>query len=45
MAEILEAFARMFRGYEIVREYADDLGVHITNMTPGSYIDSFDRFI
>jgi hypothetical protein len=43
MAEILEAFSRMFRGYEIIRKYADYLNVHISNMTPGSYIDSFER--
>lgn len=43
MAEILEAFSRMFRGYETIRKYANDLDVQIINMTPGSYIDSFDR--
>ena len=40
---ILEAFARMFRGYEYIQKYAKRLGVRIINETPGSFIDSFER--
>lgn len=43
MSEILETFARMFRGYEYIEKYAKKLGVRIINETPGSFIDSFER--
>lgn len=43
MSEILEAFARMFRGYEYIEKYAKRIGVRIINETPGSFIDSFER--
>lgn len=43
MSEILEAFARMFHGYEYIEKYAKRLGVRIINETPGSFIDSFER--
>lgn len=43
MSEILDAFARMFHGYEYIAKYAKRLGVRIINETPGSFIDSFER--
>lgn len=43
MAEILESFARFFRGYEKIRSYSEDMNVKIINETPGSFIDVFER--
>jgi len=41
--DILESFMIAFRSYHTVRRYADHIGVRITNATPGSFIDAFER--
>ncbi|WP_240543454.1 hypothetical protein [Spirosoma foliorum] len=33
----------MFRGYEVLRDYADYRGVRIVNASAKSYIDAFER--
>lgn len=41
--DILLSFHIAFKSYFGVRRFADSLGVKITNITPGSYIDAFER--
>ena len=41
--QILESFHIAFKSYFGIRRFADSKGVRITNATPGSYIDAFDR--
>jgi len=41
--EILEKFYFSFRGYFIVRNYAESRSANIYNCTKGSFIDAFDR--
>lgn len=41
--DILESFMIAFRSYHTVRRYADRIGVRITNATPDSFIDAFER--
>jgi len=41
--EILEKFYHSFKAYHYIREWAETKGVDIINLTPGSYIDAFER--
>lgn len=41
--EILHKFMLSFRAYFEIDEYAVGRGVRIVNLTPGSYIDAFER--
>ncbi len=41
--EVLQKFAYTFRGYFVLQEYSQSLGIEIINMTPDSYIDAFPR--
>lgn len=41
--EILESFSIAFKSYHRIRRYADHIGAHIYNSTPGSFIDAFER--
>ncbi|MDE6396544.1 MAG: hypothetical protein K2K84_04670 [Muribaculaceae bacterium] len=41
--QVVESFAIAFKAYHSVRRYADSRGVTVTNVTPGSFIDAFDR--
>lgn len=41
--EVLQKFVYAFRGYIVLEEYAKKNDVHIINLTPGSYIDAFER--
>lgn len=41
--EILHKFMLTFKGYHILKEYAECMNVKIINQTPGSMIDAFDR--
>lgn len=41
--EILEKFYFSFRSYWELKTYAKTLGTQIYNLTPGSFIDAFDR--
>lgn len=41
--EILYSFHVAFKSYFAVRRYADHLGARIVNVTPGSFIDAFER--
>lgn len=43
MHEILKALHKIFRSYHLLREYADYRGAKIYNLTPGSFIDAFER--
>lgn len=43
VAEYLAETAQLFRGHEILRDYADALGAEIINCTKGSLIDSYKR--
>ena len=43
VAEYLAETAQLFRGHEILRDYASSLGVEIINCTKGSLIDSYKR--
>ncbi len=43
MAEYLAETAQLFRGHEILRDYADSLGAEIINCTEASMIDSYRR--
>ena len=36
---------KVFRGYEVLRDYADHQGVRIVNASAKSYIDAFERTI
>ncbi len=41
--EVLQSMTIAFRSYWEIREYADEIGVKIINITPGSMIDAFPR--
>ena len=41
--EILHKFYYSFRSYWELKAYAETLGTRIYNLTPGSFIDAFDR--
>lgn len=41
--DIVLSFYVAFRAYHLIAGYARSRGVSITNATPGSYIDAFDR--
>lgn len=41
--ELYEAWARAFRGYWVVKEYAEYKSVKVINLSSKSYIDAFDR--
>ncbi len=43
MDEIFFAWAKVFHGYHVVRNYATSRGVTIRNATPGSFVDAFER--
>jgi hypothetical protein len=43
MHEIYEAWAKAFRGYFVVREYAESVGATILNAGSKSYVDAFQR--
>ncbi|GAB3960883.1 hypothetical protein GCM10028805_59210 [Spirosoma harenae] len=43
MASQFLSFHKVFRGYEVLRDYADYQGVKILNASAKSYIDAFDR--
>ena len=43
VAEYLAETAQLFRGHEILRDYASSLGAEIINCTKGSLIDSYKR--
>lgn len=41
--EVVHSFYTAFAAYHRIRRYADSIGAHIYNSTPGSYIDAFER--
>lgn len=41
--EIINSYYVAFLSYHKIRRYADSIGTHIINSTPGSYIDAFPR--
>lgn len=41
--EILESFSIAFKAYHAIARYARRVGVKIYNVTPGSFIDAFER--
>ena len=43
MASQFLSFHKVFRGYEVLRDYADHQGVRIVNASAKSYIDAFER--
>ncbi len=43
MHEILEKFTLAFKGYHEIRQYALHKKVKIYNITPGSFVDAFER--
>ena len=43
VAEYLAETAQLFRGHELLRDYASSLGAEIINCTKGSLIDSYKR--
>ena len=43
VAEYLAETAQLFRGHEILRDYADSIGAEIINCTKGSLIDAYHR--
>jgi len=43
MASQFLSLHKVFRGYEVLRDYADHRGVTILNASAKSYIDAFDR--
>lgn len=43
MASQFLSLYKVFRGYEVLRDYANDLGVTVLNASSKSYIDAFDR--
>ena len=43
MSEYLAETAELFRGHEVLRDYAAAEGVRIINRTAGSLIDAFER--
>jgi hypothetical protein len=43
MHELMEAWAKVFKGYWVVKEIAAERGIQVLNLTAKSYIDAFDR--
>lgn len=43
MAVYLAEVAELFRGHEVLRDYAESLGARIVNRTRGSMIDAYER--
>jgi hypothetical protein len=43
MDEIFFAWAKVFYGYHVLRDYAKSCGTTIRNTTPGSFVDAFER--
>lgn len=43
MAEYLSETAELFRGHEVLRDFATEQGVKIVNRTAGSMIDAYER--
>lgn len=43
MSEYLAEVAELFRGHEVLRDYAASLGARIVNRTRGSMIDAYER--
>lgn len=43
VATYLAEVAELFRGHEVLRDYADSLGARIVNCTRGSLIDAYER--
>jgi hypothetical protein len=43
MDEIFFAWAKVFYGYHVLRDYAKSCGTTIRNATPGSFVDAFER--
>ena len=43
MHEYLAETAELFRGHEVLHDYAAEMGVRIINRTEGSMIDSYER--
>ncbi len=43
MASQFLSLYKVFRGYEVLREYANALNVRVLNASSKSYIDAFDR--
>lgn len=43
MDEIFHAWAKVFRAYHLLNDYATSHGSKIVNATPGSFIDAFER--
>lgn len=43
MAEYLAEVAELFRGHEVLRDYAASVGARIVNRTRGSMIDAYER--
>lgn len=41
--KIYESFAIAFKSYFVIKEYAEKRGVEVINITPGSFIDAFER--
>lgn len=41
--EVLIKFVHAFRGYFVINDYAISCGTKIINITPGSFIDAFER--
>ena len=41
--QVLESMMIAFRSYHYIRRFAEKEGVEIVNVTPGSYIDAFER--
>lgn len=41
--ELMSASLRQFRGYEVIRKYANNRNVRIINATPGTFLDVFPQ--
>jgi hypothetical protein len=43
MQELFEAFATMFRGYDMLQVYAKSVGCKIYNASSKTFVDAFER--
>jgi hypothetical protein len=43
MQELFDAFATMFRGYDMLQVYARSLGCKIYNLSSKTFVDAFER--
>jgi hypothetical protein len=41
--ELFDAYAKVFKGYWVLKEYAQHVGANVYNLSKKSYIDAFDR--